>query len=133
MTDTLTEPTWLDDDDDFSAEELDYFQQALRAERERFVARIRSARAQIHDSEDAKGDAVDMATGMVEYDQSVRRLAADERTLREIDHALNKFVSGEYGVCEGTEEFIRRKRLKLQPWTRYSLEHQEELELERRR
>ena len=33
MTDTLTEPTWLDDDDDFSAEELDYFQQALRAER----------------------------------------------------------------------------------------------------
>ena len=127
------EPKWLDDDDDLSGEELAYYERALRDNRGRIVTRIRNARAALHDTDDSKGDAVDMATDMFEYNQTVQRISNDERTLREIDHALSKFSAGEYGICEGTEEIIRRKRLKLQPWTRYSLEYQEELELERRR
>lgn len=132
-TATTAEPTWLDDDEDLSREELDFYQVSLREARERIITRIRNARASLHDTDDSKGDAVDMATDMLEYNQAVQRIANDERTLREIDHALGKFSKGDYGVCEGTEEIIRRKRLKLQPWTRYSLEYQEEIELERRR
>ena len=133
MSTDIEEPNWLDDDEDLSGEELAYYERALRENRGRIVTRIRNARAALHDTDDSKGDAVDMATDMFEYNQTVQRISNDERTLREIDHALAKFTAGEYGICEGTEEIIRRKRLKLQPWTRYSLEYQEELELERRR
>ncbi len=133
MSTAIAEPSWLEDDEDMSREELDFYQTSLHAARERIIARIRNARASLHDTDDSKGDAVDMATDMLEYNQAVQRIAGDERTLREIDHAIGKFSKSEYGICEGTDEIIRRKRLKLQPWTRYSLEYQEELELERRR
>ncbi len=133
MSTEIEEPNWLDDDDDLSGEELAFYERSLRDNRGHILTRIRNARAALHDTDDSKGDAVDMATDMFEYNQTVQRISNDERTLREIDHALSKFSNGEYGICEGTEEIIRRKRLKLQPWTRYSLEYQEELELERRR
>lgn len=57
----------------------------------------------------------------------------DAKLLREINHALVKCEDGTYGYCEGTgEEPIGRARLKVRPWTRYSIAYKEEIELERR-
>jgi hypothetical protein len=42
--------------------------------------------------------------------------------------ALKRIGSDLYGVCEESEEAIGFKRLKAQPWTRYSLEAQKEFE-----
>ncbi len=103
MSTEIEEPNWLDDDDDLSGEELAFYERSLRDNRGRILTRIRNARAALHDTDDSKGDAVDMATDMFEYNQTVQRISNDERTLREIDHALSKFSNGEYGICEGTE------------------------------
>jgi DnaK suppressor protein len=46
----------------------------------------------------------------------------------EIDRALAKFDSGEYGLDEETGEPIGFERLRLIPWARYSAATQESLE-----
>lgn len=66
-----------------------------------------------------------------EIDQSVAALAehsylsAQERMrhqLMEIDFALARIHSGEFGICEETEEAIEPERLLAIPWTRLSIE-----------
>jgi len=47
-----------------------------------------------------------------------------------ITRALSKFDVKEFGLCEGTEEPIGFRRLKLVPWARYSVAYKEQLELE---
>ena len=46
----------------------------------------------------------------------------------EVADALERIEKETYGVCEETEEPIGYKRLSAQPWTRLSLEAQQDLE-----
>lgn len=66
------------------------------------------------------------------YEEAMQRsqlvLAGKHRLREEVREALNKFEEGSYGVCEESEEPIGYQRLKAQPWTRYSLEAQKDLE-----
>ncbi len=50
----------------------------------------------------------------------------------EVNNALDRMKKGEYGTCEITEEPIGIKRLKAQPWTRFSLEAQRDVENNRK-
>ncbi len=50
-------------------------------------------------------------------------IAAD--TLKEVDAALQRIETGEYGVCIDCGEQIEAKRLEAVPWTRYCLADQE--------
>lgn len=44
------------------------------------------------------------------------------KQLLEIESALHRIDSGEYGICEETEQPIETQRLLTIPWTRLSLE-----------
>lgn len=77
-----------------------------------------------------------------EGDQTVRILAESEflnaqdrlrRQLIEIEMALGRIQSGNYGVCEETEEPIEVERLIAIPWTRLSIEGAEMREAQSRR
>lgn len=66
-----------------------------------------------------------------EGDQTMRILAESDflnnqerlrRQLVEIEMALSRIQSGNYGVCEETEEAIEAERLLAIPWTRLSIE-----------
>ena len=57
----------------------------------------------------------------------------DAKLLREVERALEKIKDGTFGYCEGTGEPIGYARLKLRPWTRYSVTYKEELEREEKR
>ena len=50
----------------------------------------------------------------------------------ELVDALKRMSDGSYGICEETEEPIGYKRLSAQPWTRLSIEAQQDLETRRR-
>ena len=54
----------------------------------------------------------------------------EAKLLKMIERALAKFDDDEFGLCEGTEEPIGYRRLKLVPWARYSVAYKEQLELE---
>lgn len=46
----------------------------------------------------------------------------------EVAAAIERMKAGEYGTCEISEEPIGFKRLKAQPWTRFSIEAQKDVE-----
>ncbi len=85
--------------------------------------RVRESRADLYNSEDAKGGD--------EGDQTLRALAESEflsmherlrKQLMEIESALARIEKGLYGICEETEEMIEPDRLLAIPWTRLSIE-----------
>lgn len=128
MADKNTLPDFfLNDDEEFSKEELDYFKKRLEEERERVKAKL-AKRLEEMVTDENPADELDQA-GRISDQAFLLRLADKERKLlANIEGALKKFDRGEYGYCEGTEEPISRKRLHLRPWTRYSIEYKEELE-----
>jgi DnaK suppressor protein len=116
-----------EDDDDFSAEELAYFRKRLEDERTSVQERLRLRLNNIND-EDRPADELDQA-GRMSDQAFILKLADKERKLlQQVELALGKIEKGEFGICEGTDEIISRKRLVLRPWTRYSIEFKEELE-----
>lgn len=90
---------------------------ALRREQERQITSNREV-----------GDEMDEASNEGTASLTSKLLDRDVRLLGEISHALGKFADASYGHCEGTGEPIGYGRLKLQPWARYSVAYQEELE-----
>ena len=76
-------------------------------------------------------DELDQAQRHTEQAYLIRFAGKERKLLIEIEHAIEKMTTGEYGVCEGTGEPIGYKRLELRPWTRYSVAHKEQLERDR--
>lgn len=95
----------------------------LIAAKAEILNRVRESRADLYNSEDAKGGD--------EGDQTLRALAESEflsmherlrKQLMEIESALARIDKGLYGICEETEEPIEPDRLLAIPWTRLSIE-----------
>lgn len=95
----------------------------LLAAKAEILNRVRESRADLYNSEDAKGGD--------EGDQTLRALAESEflsmherlrKQLMEIESALGRIEKGLYGICEETEELIEPDRLLAIPWTRLSIE-----------
>ncbi len=83
------------------------------------------------DANDMK-DEIDLASVTIEHELTFRLLDRSRKLLREINHALAKFETGDFGYCEGTGEIIPKKRLELAPWARHSVEHKQNLEIRKR-
>ena len=83
--------------------------------------------------EQSPGDEADLASEDAEISLEARLMDRDAKLLREVERALDKADQGTYGLCEGTDEPIGYARLKLRPWTRYSVTYKEELEREEKR
>ncbi len=92
-----------------------------------------SKRRQGASHEERGGDEADQASEDAEVALETRLMDRDAKLLREVERALKKVDDGSYGYCEGTDEPIGYARLKLRPWTRYSVTYKEELEREAKR
>lgn len=80
---------------------------------------------------EARGKLDQFERGGDEADQTMRLLAEQEMLnltdrlrsqLLEIESALGRIESGNFGFCEETEEIIETERLRAIPWTRLSIE-----------
>jgi DnaK suppressor protein len=120
----------IGESDLFSAEELAIFHQALSDAKENLIAKAKHAMksGSIKLDTNEMMDEVDLASATVEQNLTFRLLDRERKLLHEIDHALKKIKSGDYGYCEGTGEPIPKRRLELAPWTRHSVKHKEYLE-----
>jgi len=70
----------------------------------------------------------DVGTESYQRDVDLGIASIEQKELYEIDEALRKNESKEYGVCEQCEKPIRQKRLKIVPQTKHCIKCQEELE-----
>ena len=100
----------------------------LEQRRAELVASIDGRREEERDTGREVGDEMDEANTEGVSAMTSKLLERDVVLLREIDRALHKMTDGSYGNCEGTGEPIGYSRLKLRPWARFSVEHQEEIE-----
>lgn len=114
----------------FTVDELLIFREALRREKAKIVnsAKNTMASGSITLDTNEMRDEVDLASVNIEQDLTFRLLNRDRQRLFEIDRALKKIKSGDYGYCEGSGDVIPKKRLELAPWTRHSVTYKEYLE-----
>ena len=83
---------------------------------------------------DDKGapDEVDRSSFEEEMQRMQLVLDGKKQLAFEVTEALGRIDDKTYGVCEETEEPVGFKRLSAQPWTRLSLEAQQDLEQRQR-
>ena len=117
---------------DLTPAQLKELTAALDAKRAELLEDLKLRRSGAQ-TESRQGDEADQATEDAEVALETRLMDRDAKLLREVERALEKVKNGTYGLCEGTEEPIGYARLKLRPWTRYSVTYKEELEREAKR
>lgn len=105
----------------------------LEVKRDELRDALRERRAGTSADEARSGDEADQASEDAEVALETRLMDRDAKLLREVERALKKVDDGDFGLCEGTDEPIGYARLKLRPWTRYSVTYKEELEREEKR
>jgi DnaK suppressor protein len=125
-------PEHDDEEAEISDEELAAFKKHLIAERaivkERMNRRVNEA---VFEPE-ALPDEIDQASRESEQISLLRIADKERKLLLEIERAIGKFETGDYGICEGTGDAIGRLRLNARPWTRYSIHFKEKLERQKK-
>lgn len=82
---------------------------------------------------EVRGDLGDQSVDLEGWDTSRQEALNLEAQLAEVEHALEKFDLGTYGICEGCDRPIPLARLRIIPETRYDVEHQEQVDASQRR
>jgi len=70
-------------------------------------------------------DSMDQVQAGEARELAIRNLDRSARRLRQIEDALRRLETGEYGTCANCEEEIGPKRLRAVPWTQLCLKCQE--------
>ncbi len=70
----------------------------------------------------------DSDSGQFDREIALNMLAHEQDALFEVEEAITRIIKDQYGVCEITGKAIKKPRLRAVPFTRYSLEGQQELE-----
>ncbi|MCB0219761.1 MAG: TraR/DksA C4-type zinc finger protein [Chrysiogenetes bacterium] len=122
----------IDPDTGLSKKDLDVLREKLNEEREGVLKRLNRHTEQASGGDDMPADEVDQASLVTDQAYLLKLADKERKLLAQIDHALRKLDSGEYGICEGTGEPIGKKRLMARPWTRHSIAYKEQLELEQK-
>ena len=109
------------------------FEKLLLAEQDRLREGIR--RIEESTLEDAGQDNAtdftafaEVGTDNYERETALNIASGETDRLRDIEDALTRIKEGSYGVCEGCEKDIPKKRLEVYPSARYCVECQSKLE-----
>jgi DnaK suppressor protein len=68
------------------------------------------------------------AQARMDADLVITCLNASWKTVQEIQDAIDRVKTGEYGLCQACGDPITPKRLQAIPWARYCVPCQEEME-----
>lgn len=119
----------------FTKKELSDFKEVLEEKRAEVLKTMKA----FEENERARGDyqppadLSDAATAEIESTFQFRMHDKNRKLLNEVENALQKFEQGTYGICEGTGDYISKERLKVRPWTKYSIEYKEYLDEQKRK
>lgn len=120
--------------------ELNEYKKALIKLREKIMGDVRALmRDTLEKSpKEASGDLsgytfhmADVASDTFEREFSLDLAGNEQKILYQIDEALKRIETGEYGICLMCEERITKQRLKAIPYAQYCIKCQEEREKKR--
>lgn len=118
-------------------EQIEHFHQLLLKKRLEIIGDVHSIENEALKKSrlDATGDLssmpihmADMGTDNFEQEFALDLMDSERRLLEEIDAALARINTGEYGICAGTDKLIPRARLEAKPWAKYCVEYATMLE-----
>lgn len=66
----------------------------------------------------------DSGTESFNRDVALSMVASEQEALEEIEDAIDRIFDGTFGICQETQKPIKKARLKVVPFTRFSLEGQ---------
>lgn len=118
---------------ELTAKQKEELQKLLVEKRNELMGKLGARRTGTTEREQKPGDEADQAVEDAEVALETRLMDREAKLLREVERAIAKFKDETYGYCEGTDDPIGFARLKLRPWTRYSVTFKEELEKEAKR
>ncbi len=113
--------------DYMNPEQLAFFRQRLLDEQAQVEAHLREVREAMA-SHERDSDTLDQAAFEEELRLQLRQADRETRLLANIEAALRRIESGDYGYCEETGEPIGIPRLLLRPTARLCLEAKERQE-----
>ena len=102
----------------------------LGEERDTLTRRLKERRERLLELANRQPDDADWAADSADQSLLARLVDRDAKLLGEVQRALRKVETGDYGVCELTGEPIGFDRLRVRPWSRHSLAAKERLERE---
>jgi len=113
--------------------DLKKFEKLLLVERDRLSGSIKSIEdaSRYESGRDNSGDLSSYAesgTDNFELETALNIASGESDWLNEVAEALDRVQDGTYGVCEGCEKEIPRKRLEVFPSAKYCISCQEEVE-----
>lgn len=129
----LTEEQILNgsEEDYMNKGQLEFFRQRLLEMRQSLTVADESPDISDLDVERA-ADESDRATQEEQYWIQVHMKERESNLIRDIDKALHRVRTGDYGFCEDTGDDIGIKRLLIRPTSRYTAEAQARRELQTR-
>jgi DnaK suppressor protein len=92
-------------------------EKALLAQRDELTTKINGRMNEVQIDREPDDEAA-LASDSASKDMAVVTLERERRTLEEIESALRRIKSGEYGSCASCGEPIPEARLKALPWAR---------------
>lgn len=113
-------------------EEVKYFLGLLLEKRAEILGDVNSIESEALKKSrmDAAGDLssmpihmADVGTDNFEQEFALGLMDSERKILVEINDALKRIIENLYGICEGTNKFISKARLKASPWARYCIEY----------
>jgi len=110
--------------DYMNAAQLAFFRQRLMAERDELEAHLQEVKAAIA-SHERDADEADQASFEEELHLALRQAERESRLIQNIDAALKRIDSNDYGYCEETGEPIGIPRLLFRPTARLCIEAKE--------
>ncbi|RUR26862.1 RNA polymerase-binding protein DksA [Vreelandella andesensis] len=110
-----------------NAAQLAFFRQRLLNERAELAAHLREVKTSIA-SHERDSDEADQASFEEELRLALRQADRESRLITNIDAALKRIESGDYGYCEETGEPIGLQRLLFRPTAKLSIEAKERQE-----
>ena len=119
------------EDDYMNDEQLAFFQQHLLDMRQSLIETGERERMGTLDHERA-ADESDRATQEEQYWIQVHMKERESNLIRDIDSALHRIRTGDYGFCDDTGEEIGIQRLLIRPTSIYTAEAQARRELQTR-
>lgn len=78
--------------------------------------------------QDGVPDIGDMSTIAYNRDVLFNLSETQQQKVRDIDAALERIASGDYGICDECGEEISPRRMEVRPFSRYCIECKSELE-----
>ena len=101
--------------------------------KEEILNRVRQAKLEFSQLDKTGGDEGDQTMAYLAENDFLSLQSILKTQLLEIELALARMETGNYGICEETDELIEPDRLKALPWTRLSIEGAEIREASKKR